>query len=147
VNWATADGTATAGLDYVAASGQVVFQDGESQKTVAVTVLGDDVAEANETFQLVLSTTTPGYAVGLGQATITDDDGGVSVSGSTVIEGDATNKPLGARVPANFGGLTTPYAMIVGPDGLLYVSTNSSSAVYRYDPATGAPRPAPGKTG
>src|SRR5205823_976257 len=30
VNWTTADGTATAGSDYVAASGQIVFQDGES---------------------------------------------------------------------------------------------------------------------
>ena len=63
VNWATADNTASAGSDYVAASGQVVFQDGESQKTVQVTVKGDDVPEPDESFWLNLSTTASGYAV------------------------------------------------------------------------------------
>ena len=50
VNWTTADGTATAGIDYVAASGQVAFQDGESVKTVEVTVTGDAAVESSETF-------------------------------------------------------------------------------------------------
>ena len=44
-NWTTADGTAKAGTDYVAASGTVTFADGEATKTVAVTVNGDNAAE------------------------------------------------------------------------------------------------------
>ena len=71
----------------------------------------------------------------------------MSVGGATVIEGDTTNRPLGALVPANYGGLATPYAMIVGPDGLLYVSDIAGGRVLRYDPATGAAMPAPGGSG
>lgn len=74
VNWSTVDGTATAGSDYVAASGQVTFQDGETQKTVEITVNGDDVPEFDETFSLDLSTTSPGWTVNDGQARILNDD-------------------------------------------------------------------------
>src|SRR5439155_16676653 len=55
VNYATAAGTATAGSDYAAATGTLTFNPGETTKTVAVTVYGDTVAEANETVLLNLS--------------------------------------------------------------------------------------------
>jgi beta-glucanase (GH16 family) len=56
VNWSTADGTAKTGEDYIAASGQtVVFEPGESQKTITVVVIGDDIREADETFQIKFS--------------------------------------------------------------------------------------------
>ena len=48
-------------------------------------------------------------------------------------------------VSAGLGGLYNPYAMIIGPDGKLYVSTNSGSGVYRYDLVTGIPLPARAK--
>jgi hypothetical protein len=58
VNWSTADGTALAGSDYVAASGQVFFNSGESQKTVSVNVIGNGIQDpANKNFKLVLSST------------------------------------------------------------------------------------------
>jgi len=88
VNWTTGNNAAAAGSNYVASSGQVVFQDGEAQKTVTVTVNGDSAAESNETFQLLLSTTPPGYAVGVGQAIIVDDDVGISVDDATATEGE-----------------------------------------------------------
>ncbi len=138
VDWATADGTATAGTDYVATSGQVVFQDGESQKTVEVTVTGDDTLEANETFQLVLSTTTPGYAVGEGQATIVTDDVEVSVNDASAIEGDTTTRFVDTFVSTNSGGLLNPRHLAFGPDGKLYVASKDSDEVLRYDAATGA---------
>ena len=50
-----ADGTATAGSDYVARSGTITFAAGETQKTISVTVNGDKVAELNETLALRLS--------------------------------------------------------------------------------------------
>lgn len=74
VNWSTADGTAKAGTDYVLASGQLVFADGESQKTVEITLIDDSTPEPSRTFGLVLSTPTPGYEAADGQATILDDD-------------------------------------------------------------------------
>lgn len=56
VAYATSDGSATvAGNDYVATSGTLSFAPGETRKTVAVTVNGDQILEPNETFSLVLS--------------------------------------------------------------------------------------------
>jgi len=51
----TVDRTATAGLDYTAASGAVFFDPGVTQQQVTVTVLGDLVKERNETFLVELS--------------------------------------------------------------------------------------------
>ena len=75
VEWATSDGTATAGTDYTAGNGTVTFNSGDSSKTVSVTVLGDEVDEPNETFEVTL-TNPSGAALGDDTATgtITDDD-------------------------------------------------------------------------
>jgi hypothetical protein len=50
VNYATADNTATAGVDYVAASGTLTFQPGELQKTIPLQINGDTVEEVDERF-------------------------------------------------------------------------------------------------
>src|SRR5262249_43907148 len=55
VDYPTADGTATAGLDYSAASGTLTFRPGETRKTIAVTVLSDRIPEPNETFAVNLT--------------------------------------------------------------------------------------------
>ena len=75
VNYATANGTATAGSDYVAASGTLTFQPLETTKTSPVTVNGDIVFEPNETF--VVNLTSPVNATineGQGGAQISNDD-------------------------------------------------------------------------
>ena len=50
LKWATSDGTATAGSDYVAVSGPLSFAPGETTKRVSVTLLADDGEESSETF-------------------------------------------------------------------------------------------------
>ena len=55
VNWATADGTATAGQDYVASVGTLTFAAGDTEHTIDVTVLDDAHDEGEETFALRLS--------------------------------------------------------------------------------------------
>ena len=55
VSYATADGTAKAGSDYLAKSGKLTFAVGEKTKTVNVQILGDTLVEDDETFNLVLS--------------------------------------------------------------------------------------------
>ncbi len=55
VDYATADGTATAGEDYTATSGTLTFAAGETAKTVAVPVLDDAHDEGEETFRFRLS--------------------------------------------------------------------------------------------
>ncbi|OYX00270.1 MAG: hypothetical protein B7Z15_20455, partial [Rhizobiales bacterium 32-66-8] len=52
VNYATANGTATAGSDYAARAGTLTFAAGETSKMVHVVVNGDTAVEANETFSL-----------------------------------------------------------------------------------------------
>jgi hypothetical protein len=136
VNWSTTNGTATAGVDYVATSGQEIFQDGEAQKTVTVTVNGDNVSEPNETIELVLSTSTPGYGVGGGQATILDDDPGIAIGDATVAEG-APSTFLGEFVSAFSGGLARTGNAIFGPDGHLYVASRDNDSVLRYDGQSG----------
>ena len=58
VDWSTADGTATAGEDYVASSATLTVAAGEMGHTIAVTVLDDAHDEGEETFALHLSDTT-----------------------------------------------------------------------------------------
>ena len=66
VDYATADGTATAGADYAASSGTVTFASGERSGTVSVATIDDGVAEPEETFTLTLS--RPGGGAALADA-------------------------------------------------------------------------------
>jgi hypothetical protein len=50
VNYKTTDGTATAGSDYVAASGSLTFAPGETEKTIALQIVADTIDEPNENF-------------------------------------------------------------------------------------------------
>ena len=68
VDYATADGTATAGEDYTAASGTLTFVAGVLSQTVAVTLLDDAIDEGRETFTLTLSNPT-GAQIADGEAT------------------------------------------------------------------------------
>ena len=55
VEYATSNGTATAGEDYVAQSGELRFAAGETAKTIEVEVLDDAYDEGTETMTLTLS--------------------------------------------------------------------------------------------
>ena len=68
VAYATSDGTATAGVDYIAADGTLEFAAGDTEKTVEVTVLDDDHDEGQETLTLNLSSPTPDRFVRLSRA-------------------------------------------------------------------------------
>ena len=92
--YTTKDGTAIAGLDYVATSGTLQFAAGQEYATVAVAVNGDTLAEMAEHFSLVV--TPPGSpSIGtdgaVGEATIIDTDTvagpEISIEGDSVVEG------------------------------------------------------------
>ena len=55
VDYATRDGTATAGVDYTATSGTLAFAPGEPEKAVNVAILDDAIDEGKEHFFLTLS--------------------------------------------------------------------------------------------
>ena len=75
VDYATADGTATAGSDYTATNGTLTFAAGDTQKTVAVPLLADAHDDGGETLTLTLSNAS-GARIADGEATgtITNDD-------------------------------------------------------------------------
>jgi serine protease len=94
-NIATANGTATAGSDYVAKSlsGQSIAA-GSLTKTFTVTINGDTTIEANETFTVTVSNVI-GASVSDGQAigTITNEDCiCLSIANVTIAEGNSGSK-------------------------------------------------------
>ena len=52
IRWQTQDVTAKAGSDYVASSGEVVFQPGEIAKTFSVAVIGDTGLRAGRSLSI-----------------------------------------------------------------------------------------------
>ena len=55
IDYATSDGTATAGVDYTATSGTLRFSAGTSTKTVSIAIADDSENESDETFTVTLS--------------------------------------------------------------------------------------------
>jgi subtilisin family serine protease len=89
VDYTTQDQTATAGGDYQAVSGTLVFAPGETEKTITVPVYGDLLDEDDETFLVALSSVVDAELLKAnGVGTILDDDPTLSVDGVAVIEGD-----------------------------------------------------------
>jgi hypothetical protein len=101
VGYATADLSAAAGSDYVAASGTLTFAPGVSTLSVPVAVIGDTQDEPDEQFALVLSGASNPIADGDGRATILDDDGGTVSPALGLSHGDVRVRSLAALpVPA-----------------------------------------------
>jgi glucose/arabinose dehydrogenase len=101
VQYATSNGTATAGSDYTAATGTLSFAAGETSKTFVVPIINDTVGERNESINLTLSSPT-GATLGTQQTAtlnILDNDPG-SFTRETLVS-----------------GLTTPTAIEWTPNG------------------------------
>lgn len=96
-SYSTGDGTAVAGEDYNAASGQVVIPAGQMSGTITVLVNGDTKDEDNESFMVNLSapvnaTLANSSVIG----TIMNDDQAptISIGGAEVLEGQSGTSAL-----------------------------------------------------
>ena len=155
VHYATADGTAQDGgagedNDYQATAGTLTFEFAAGQmelaQTIAVTLQGDVVEEADETITLTLSaaanaTISGGVAVG----TILNDESTISIDDATAVEGSASLRIIDRLIDAN-GVVSGPMrSLALGPDGNgdgrqdLYVVNAGNDEVLRYDGLSGAP--------
>jgi Calx-beta domain/RTX calcium-binding nonapeptide repeat (4 copies) len=76
VNYATTNATAIAGTDYTASTGTITFNPGVTSQTIAISILNDSINEANETFDIILSTPT--------NATIADNKATVTISDTLI---------------------------------------------------------------
>jgi hypothetical protein len=91
VNYATANGTATAGSDYGAVSGTLTFPAGTTTATITVPVTGDYALEADETFTVQISNPV--------NATMTR-----WIATGTIVNDDSDNPPR-----HTWGDLYTPH--------------------------------------
>src|SRR5438093_331159 len=137
VNYATADGTATAGADYVAASGTLTFPPGSATQTIVVSVNGDTLNEATETFFVNLSSSINATLMdGQGMGMINDDDPvpSLTISDAGVFEGNSgtTNAIFTLNLSAISGQtVTVNYATADGTAvaGLDYNATNGVASI------------------
>jgi hypothetical protein len=96
VNWVSVDQTATHTIDYSGGgSGSLSFSPGETQKTIAFSLIGDLTQETNESFQVVLqSPSNATLGTGSGTGTILDDDSPGAIqfaaSGYSIAEASGT---------------------------------------------------------
>ena len=119
VGYATANGTATAGSDYVATSGTLTFAAGVSTQTIAVTINGDATVETDETVLVNLSgatNATIGDAQGIGTIT-NDDQPSLAINDVSVSEGNSGTKTATFTVtlsPTSTQAVTVGYATANG---------------------------------
>ena len=76
VNFATSNGTATAGSDYTAANGTLTFAPGETSKTIFIPIINDTLDELTETVFVTLTSPTNASlgAPAVATLNIADDD-------------------------------------------------------------------------
>jgi len=105
IQYATSDGTATAGSDYTGTVGGVTIPAGETSVTVSIDATGDTAGEGDETFRLDITGAT-GATIGDGQAiaTIRNDD--FVVTPIHDIQGNGAVSPL-ANQFVTFTGIVT----------------------------------------
>ncbi len=142
VDYATADGTATAPADYAAAAGTLTFVPGDTSEHVKVDVAGDTLFEGDEAFTIDLSnpsnvTVSDGSATGA----IGDDDPApvLSIDDVSVTEGNAGTTPATFTV-----SLVGPTALPATVDFATHDGT--ATAPGDYAAASGTLTFAPGDT-
>ncbi|MFN2471085.1 MAG: Calx-beta domain-containing protein [Gaiellaceae bacterium] len=127
VQYATGGGTAAAGTDYTAKSGTLSFAPGETSKPLAVSVIGDDLDEGDETFGLALSSPTNAtIAAGSATVTITDDDTKPTVDTTAATSVTQTGATLNGTV--NPHGKATTYRFEYGTSPGSYPNSTTTAA-------------------
>ncbi|WP_294771918.1 retention module-containing protein, partial [uncultured Rhodoferax sp.] len=141
VDFATANGTATAGSDYTATSGTLSFAAGETTKTITVSITNDTAYEISENFTVSISnpsnatlgtTTATGTIVDDGRTlpgggTANDDRPGFSINDVTIDEAAGTVTFTVTRAGDLSQSASVNYA---GSDG------SATSADYAVTPGT-----------
>ena len=128
------DGTAIAGSDYLAINKTITFAEGESSKTVDISLIEDTLKESNETFSLTLSASnsdnTPAQIVdGNAIVTITDDDYDEQdlLTASFNFDYETKFSDLGINIDARFSTSSSTSTWIYGENTAKYGFTDLSN--------------------
>ncbi len=137
VNFATTDGSANAGSDYVAHSGTLTFLPGITTQNMAVTINGDTTVEPDETFTVNLSgASNATIARATATGTILNDDAVVTISPTSLpaatagISYSQTLSASGGTAPYGFA-ITTgtlPVGMLLSSAGVLSGTPSGSGS-------------------
>jgi Ca2+-binding RTX toxin-like protein len=82
VNFATSNGTAIAGADYISKSGTLTFNAGQTRQTLTVSILDDNIIESAENFKVILSSPN--------NSTIADNTGVGTINDALVVSTTTT---------------------------------------------------------
>lgn len=122
VDFTTVDGTANAGSDYTANAGTLTFADGETSKTIDVTITDDGDDEGDENFSVELSNPTGGsglLAPTSSTVTIIDNDGAPE-------PGTLDISPASVSVSESGNTVTLTVNRTNGSDGAISVDFSTS---------------------
>ena len=135
VNYTTSPVDATPGEDYEPVSGVLTFLPNETDKVIAVNVLGDTLDEDDETFQVQLSgAVNASIAIASAAGRILDDDPTplLAISDPTVVEGDGPGAIASFTVSLSAASgrtVTVSYATVSGTAGGSDYTPKSGSVV------------------
>ncbi|MYE41780.1 MAG: hypothetical protein F4X27_16390 [Chloroflexi bacterium] len=144
VDYATSDGTATAGTDYITTSGTLTIPAGLTTATISVPVLDDSHEDGGETFTLTLSNPRGGNAIGTAilvdataTATINNDE-----SGNSGDSDELTAEFRNVSVDAHDGEAAFTFEVHFSEDvkGLSYMRLRNHAFHVRGGAVTGARR-------
>jgi len=143
VDYATSNGTATAGQDYTAASGTLIFPNGITSQTFSVPILSDPLDENDETVTLTL--TNPAGSGSLGSQstatlTIGDDDPRPTLSINDVQLTEGNSGTTDAMFTVTLAGQTA-LQVTVG-----FATSNNTASLTDYQPSSGQLTFNPGET-
>jgi Calx-beta domain/Lamin Tail Domain/WD40-like Beta Propeller Repeat len=129
VDYATANGTATAGSDYQSTNNTLTFNIGETTKQINVTINGDTLVEPDETFFVNLTNATGGATIGdaQGLGTIQNDDTANLVISQIYPGGGLTSAVFTNDFVEVFNRGTTTINFAVTPYSIQFLSTSGST--------------------
>ncbi|WP_220034759.1 beta strand repeat-containing protein [Psychrobacter fozii] len=127
VDYATSNGTATAGADYGASSGTLTFAPGEVTKTVTVAITDDTLFENSENYTIALSNASLNASIDSAQASvttaITDNDIAPTI---TIEDTDAATTPQDNSVVEGTGNTVTGAINITNPQSVTALTINNT---------------------
>ena len=144
VNYATSNGTAIAGSDYVAVSDNVTFSAGETSKTVFVTIISDNTSEENENYTIALTSSDNNSDIGTNASAtmlITNDDSDptLNIAATTAVSEDNTTANVVVSLSAPSGKVVSfNYDMVDGTavDGQDYTAASGTLQIPAGDNST-----------
>ena len=149
VDYATADGTATNGLKYMAVAGTLAFGVGETNQTIVVPILNNGLVDGTKNFRVILSNPTDAVLGTRTNATvsITDNDVGMQFEFATYSVAEDAGAVLIGVVRGDDGILPVTVDLattdLTATSGLDYTGITNTLAFAPQRAAQAGPHPDP----